>query len=149
MPCLLIASPRQEPGHQQRWYWPNLLDEPFQLQHQKVLTKNTKWYFFFHDDIINGNIFRVTGLLWGESTGDWWIPLTTASGAGFWCFLWCAPFTRLNNRDDGDLRRHGTHCDVTVMYLVWQLDYSTQVHAWRRAIQTLNQWWLMAPRIKL
>ena len=24
----------------------------------------------------NGNIFRVTGLLWGKSTGHWWIPLT-------------------------------------------------------------------------
>ena len=24
----------------------------------------------------NGNIFRVTGPLWGESTGDQWIPLT-------------------------------------------------------------------------
>ena len=27
----------------------------------------------------NGNIFRVTGLLWGEFTGDRWIPLTKAS----------------------------------------------------------------------
>ena len=24
----------------------------------------------------NGNVFRVTGLLWGESTGHRWIPLT-------------------------------------------------------------------------
>ena len=36
----------------------------------------------------NGNIFRVTGPLWGESTGDRRIPLTKASDAELWCFLW-------------------------------------------------------------
>ena len=39
----------------------------------------------------NGNIFRVTDPLWGESTGDRWITLTTASDAELWCFLWSAP----------------------------------------------------------
>ena len=39
----------------------------------------------------SGNVFRVTGPLWGESTGDRWIPLTKASDADLWCFLWCAP----------------------------------------------------------
>ena len=39
----------------------------------------------------NGNIFRVTGSLWGESTGDRWIPLTKASDAELKCFLWSAP----------------------------------------------------------
>ena len=39
----------------------------------------------------NGNIFRVTGPLWGESTGHRCIPLTKASYAVVWCFLWCAP----------------------------------------------------------
>ena len=34
----------------------------------------------------NGNIFRVTGHLWGESTGDRWIPLTKASNAHLWYF---------------------------------------------------------------
>ena len=29
--------------------------------------------------------------LWGESTGHRWIPLTKASDAEFWCFLWPAP----------------------------------------------------------
>ena len=38
----------------------------------------------------NGNIFRVTGPLWGELTGHRWIPLTKASGAELWCFLWSA-----------------------------------------------------------
>ena len=38
----------------------------------------------------NGNIFRVTGPLWGEFTGHRWIPLTEAGGAELWCFLWSA-----------------------------------------------------------
>ena len=29
----------------------------------------------------NGNIFCVTGPLWGKSTGHWWIPITKASDA--------------------------------------------------------------------
>ena len=39
----------------------------------------------------NGNIFRVKGPLWGESTGHRWIPLTKASNAELWCFLWSLP----------------------------------------------------------
>ena len=38
----------------------------------------------------NGNIFRVTGPLCGEFTGHRWIPLTKASDAVLWCFLWSA-----------------------------------------------------------
>ena len=37
-------------------------------------------------------IFRVTGPLWGESTGYRWIPLTMSSDAELRCFLWTAPF---------------------------------------------------------
>ena len=39
----------------------------------------------------NGNIFCVTGPLWGESTGHRWIPPTKASDAELWYFLWSAP----------------------------------------------------------
>ena len=39
----------------------------------------------------NGNIFHITGPLCGEFTGDQWIPLTKASDAELWCFLWSAP----------------------------------------------------------
>ena len=38
-----------------------------------------------------GNLFHVTGPLWGESTGDRWIPLTKAREAELWCFLWSMP----------------------------------------------------------
>ena len=39
----------------------------------------------------NGNIFRAIGLLCGEFTSHWWIPLTKASGAKICCFLLSAP----------------------------------------------------------
>ena len=39
----------------------------------------------------NGSIFRVTGPLWGESTGHRWSPPTKASDTEHWCFLWSAP----------------------------------------------------------
>ena len=39
----------------------------------------------------NGNIFRVTGPLWGEFTGHRWIPLIKANDAELWCFLWSVP----------------------------------------------------------
>ena len=38
----------------------------------------------------SSNIFRFTGPLFGEFTGRWWIPLTKASDAELWCFLWSA-----------------------------------------------------------
>ena len=38
----------------------------------------------------NGNIFRVTGPLCGEFTGNRWIPHTKARDAELWCFLWSA-----------------------------------------------------------
>ena len=38
----------------------------------------------------NGNIFRVTGPLWGEFSGHRMFSLTKASEAEFWCFLWSA-----------------------------------------------------------
>ena len=38
----------------------------------------------------NGNISHITGPLWGEYTGQRWIPLTKANYAELWCFLWSA-----------------------------------------------------------
>ena len=39
----------------------------------------------------NGNIFYITGPLWGESTGHQWIPLKIASDVELWCFHWYTP----------------------------------------------------------
>ena len=46
---------------------------------------------FFMMTSSNGNIFRVTGPSCGEFTSHQWIPLTNASDAELWCFLWSAP----------------------------------------------------------
>ena len=65
----------------------------------------------------NGNIFRVTGHLCEEFTGDRWIPRTKASDAELWCFLWFAWINGwVNNREAGDLRCHRHHHDVTVIH---------------------------------
>ena len=66
----------------------------------------------------NGNIFRVTGTLWGKPS---WSPVDS-SHKGQWCgalmfSLICAWTSGwANNRYAGDLRRHRTHYDVTLMY---------------------------------
>ena len=44
-------------------------------------------YYTAHDDVIY--IFRVTAPLWGESPSHRWIPLTGASDAELWRFLFC------------------------------------------------------------
>ena len=49
----------------------------------------------------NGNIFLVTGPLWGEFTGHRWIPLTKASDAELWCFLSSVPELRLSKQSWG------------------------------------------------
>ena len=35
----------------------------------------------------NGNVFHITGNLWGESTGHRWLPLTKSSNAEFDVFF--------------------------------------------------------------
>ena len=91
-----------------RWY--QLIDQP----NPSVPTFMVRWYM---RNIMmtssNGNIFHVTGPLWGESTGDRWIPLTTACTAEIRCFLWYVH--EQNNRDASDLRCHRAQYDVTVM----------------------------------
>ena len=59
----------------------------------------------------SGNIFRVAGLLLGESTGHRWFSLPKASDMELcdWTIGWA------NNQDAGDLRRHCAHYDITVM----------------------------------
>ena len=70
----------------------------------------------------NGNIFRVTGPLWGEFTGNRWIPITKAIDAELWCFLWSPPWINgwVNNRETGDLRRRRADYDVIVMCKGWK-----------------------------
>ena len=70
----------------------------------------------------NGNIFFVTGPLWGESTGDRWIPFTEASDTELWCFLWSAPEQLVEHRwrrwfetPSNSLWRH---CNFFVLYIL-------------------------------
>ena len=87
------------------------------IHHVMTYSYNSYLSISLHYDMMTssyGNIFRVTGPLRGESSGDRWIPPTKASEVELWCFLWSA-WTNgwANNRDVGDLRRHHAHYDVT------------------------------------
>ena len=66
----------------------------------------------------NGNIFRVTGPLWGESTSHRLISLTKGSEAELWCFLCVWTSGWANNRDTDDFRRHRAHYDVIVRNVI-------------------------------
>ena len=69
--------------------------------------------------LLNGNFARVTGPLWGESSGHRWIALTKASNAEIWYFLWSAPEQTveqtMETKQASDLRRHHAHYDATIM----------------------------------
>ena len=58
-------------------------------RHSCLLAVLLSWLFIMTSS--NGNIFRVTGPLCGEFTGHLWVPLTKASDAELWCFLWSVP----------------------------------------------------------
>ena len=51
-------------------------------------------------DVIKWHILRVTGPLWGESTGHQWIPPTKASEAELWCFIWSAPEQTVEQKNE-------------------------------------------------
>ena len=63
----------------------------------------------------NGNIFRVTGPLWGESTGHRWILFTKASDTSVFSLNCAWTNGWRNNRDAGDLRHHGAQYNAIVM----------------------------------
>ena len=101
-----------------------------------IWTSCTLLCFFAHDDVIkwtssNGSIFRITGPLWGQSTGHRWIPLTTRCLFSL-IYAWTNGW--VNNRDAGDLRHHHAYHDVTVMRF-----YSCMAQAKSCNLQTLAQ----------
>ena len=89
----------------------------------------------------NGSIFCVTGPLWREFTGHRWIPITKASDAELWCFLWSAHWTNgwINNREAGDLGRHRAHYDVIVV-ISWK---------WKTPLVHINNILIVSPAILL
>ena len=79
----------------------------------------TYWYCpkLGHDDVIKRKIFRVTGPLWGETTGHRWLFPQKGQWRGALIFSLICAWTNgwANNRDAGNLRLHCAHYDVTVM----------------------------------
>ena len=64
----------------------------------------------------NENIFDITGPFYREFTGHWWIPLTKASDAELWCFLWSAPKQTVELTIQMPMsRHHRAHFDVIAM----------------------------------
>ena len=80
----------------------------------------------------NGNIFRVTGPLCGEFTGHRWIPLTKGQWRGALMFSSICAWINgwVNNRKTGDLRRHRTHYDVTVMFQCVPFSHNSALPSW-------------------
>ena len=82
----------------------------------------------------NGNIFRVTGPLWGKCTGHRWIPFPKASDAELWCFSFICAWTNnwANNRINGDYRGHRARYDFTVMkrFIIIIILISSDGHCW-------------------
>ena len=67
----------------------------------------------------NGNIFRVTGPLYGELTGPGEFPHKSQWRGVLMFSLICVWINGwVNNREAGDLRRHRGHYDVNVMRFV-------------------------------
>ena len=72
----------------------------------------------------SGNIFRVTGPLWGEFTGPGEFPAQKPVTRSFDVFFdLCLNKRRLNNREAGDLSCHRGHYDVNVMYSIGRRMY--------------------------
>ena len=114
----------------------------------------------------NGNIFCVTGLLRWKFPCQRWIPLTNASDAELWCFLylrrwsvnsltkatnaelWCffgiCAWTNdwVNNRYADDLGRHRARYDVTVMKSVANVNSGIYVWGvWKYCNRKCDQNW--------
>ena len=94
--------------------------------------------FMFMMTSSNGNIFRVTGHLFREFTGDRWIPCTNGQYKGQWCgalmfsliYAWMNVW--VNKREAGDLRRHRACYDFTVM--LTNLDCPPVQIIWTKAL---------------
>ena len=87
----------------------------------------------------NGNIFRVTGPLWGESNSHRWIPLTKASDAELWSFPWSTPekkkqLSKQSRRWWFETTPHSLwcHCNViTLLVLILEYCLKTKSITWR------------------
>ena len=79
---------------------------------------SSHWKRFYHDDFIKWKHLFVTGPLWGDSLGHWWISPKKASGAELWCFLWYAPEQKVE-APSRLLWRHYNDCGIIPRKTVW------------------------------
>ena len=84
----------------------------------------------------NGDMFRVTGHLWGEFTGDRWFPRIKASDAELRCFLWSAPEQTMSKQSrrrwfETPSRSFWHHCNIIHIIRI-------PVCPWRRWIRCLS-----------
>ena len=85
------------------------------------------WFHFFMMTSSNGNIFRVTGHLCGEFTGERWIPRTKDGDAEFWRFFYLRLNNRLSKQSWGwwfetlsrPLWRHRNVFDCVIAHVLW------------------------------
>ena len=94
------------------------------LLHQQVINSHdTDWVTMM---MTSSN----TGPLWGETTCHRWIPLTKASDAELWCFLWSAPEQTVEQRSrrwwfempSWSLWHHCNDMGIILYYLCTHLD---------------------------
>ena len=72
--------------------------------------------------LLNGSIFRVSGCLWGESTGLRWIPITKASNTDHLYFLSSAPEQRVEQTIDTPVTWDAIALIISVTKIAfWQL----------------------------
>ena len=88
-------------------------------------------YAWSHDDVLRRKHFRITCLLCGEFTYHRWIPRTKASDVELWCFLWFAPEkTDEQTMETPVIWRHRTHCDVIVMFFLFNQCLIAAILCW-------------------
>ena len=87
----------------------------------------------------NGNIFGVTGLLCGEFTGHRWIPLTMASDAELWYFLWSAPERSRHRWFETPSRSLWRYCNAIIIFAA---GIRCQHNHLRLFKETLNTPWI-------
>ena len=91
------------------------------------ITNTTRWVFvtslcLFILTSSNRTFSALLALCEGNSPVTRRNPLSKASDAELWCFLWSAPEQTVN-RNAGDLRCHCAHYDVTAMYITYRSMY--------------------------
>ena len=97
--------------------WKTILNATHSRPHPGACTEGAdssgKWH---HLTSSNENSFRVTGPLWGEFTDPGEFPEQRPVTRSFDVFFGlCLNNGWVNNREAGDLRRHGAHYDVIVL----------------------------------